>query len=59
MAADVGAMVHAGDPVIVVEAMKTEIAVSAHASGTIHSLLVAPGAMVTPGQVIAFIRNAT
>jgi urea carboxylase len=59
LVADVGAPVRAGDPVIVIEAMKTEIAVAAHASGTIHSLLVAPGAMVAHGQVVAFIRNAS
>jgi urea carboxylase len=58
VAAEVGAKVRSGDPVVVVEAMKTEIAVTATAGGTIHSLLVAPGAVVAPGQVVAIIRES-
>ncbi len=58
IAADARADVREGDAVVVVEAMKTEIAVAATVSGTVHSVLVAPGATVMPGQVIAFIREA-
>jgi biotin carboxyl carrier protein len=44
--------------VVVVEAMKTEIVVSATAAGTVQSLLVAPGAAVMPCQVLAFVAES-
>jgi urea carboxylase len=53
----VGAAVRPGDPIVVVEAMKMEIAISAKSSGTIRELLVAPGTTVSPGQMIAFIQD--
>jgi urea carboxylase len=58
LSADVGVQVKAGDPVVIVEAMKTEIVVAASGPGTLRSFLVAPGATVMPGQVIAFIEDA-
>ncbi len=58
LAADIGVTVRAGDPVVIVEAMKTEIVVAASTAGTVRSFLVAPGATVMPGQVIAFIEDA-
>jgi urea carboxylase len=58
LSADVGVTVKAGDPVVIVEAMKTEIVVAASVPGTVRSLLVEPGATVMPGQVIAFIEDA-
>jgi urea carboxylase len=58
LATEVGASVRAGDPVVIVEAMKTEIVVAASAPGTVRSLFVAPGAAVVPGQVLAFVEEA-
>ncbi len=58
LATTVGATIRAGDPVVIVEAMKTEIAVATSSAGTVHSLLVAPGATVMPGQVLAFVEDA-
>jgi urea carboxylase len=56
--ADAGTRVKAGDPVVMVEAMKTEIAVSSGVTGTVRRVLVAPGAAVMPGQIVAFIEDA-
>jgi urea carboxylase len=52
-----GDAVRAGDALLIVEAMKTEIVVAATAAGTVRSLLVAPGATVTPGQIVAFVED--
>jgi urea carboxylase len=57
VATEVGAVIQTGDPVVVVEAMKTEIVVAATAAGTVQRLLVAPGATVMPGQVLAFVAE--
>ncbi len=54
---DVGVAVRPGDPLVIVESMKTEIAVAANLGGTVRRLLVAPGATVMPGQVVAFIEE--
>jgi urea carboxylase len=51
-----GAAVGPGTPIVMVEAMKMEIAVVASSPGTIERLLVSPGESVLPGQVVAFIR---
>jgi biotin carboxyl carrier protein len=45
--------------VVVVEAMKTEIVVAATAAGRVQSLLVAPGAPVMPGQILAFVEESS
>ena len=58
LVADVGAVVRAGDPLVIVEAMKTEIVVAASGAGVVRGLLVAPGAAVMPGQVLAFVEDA-
>jgi urea carboxylase len=55
---EVGAVVAAGTAVVVVEAMKTEIAVVASRGGTVESILVSPGTSVVAGQVVAFVRTA-
>jgi urea carboxylase len=52
-----GTAVRAGDALLIVEAMKTEIVVAATTAGTVRSFLVAPGATVTPGQIVAFIED--
>jgi urea carboxylase len=56
VAAGAGAVIAAGGTVVVVEAMKTEIAVVSGTAGTIERVLVSPGMSVTPGQVVAFVR---
>ncbi len=53
-----GVTVRTGDPLIIVEAMKTEIAVAASVGGIVRKLLVAPGSTVMPGQVVAFIEES-
>ncbi len=50
-----GADVAAGDPVVVLEAMKMETQVPAHRSGTLSEVLSAPGGVVTAGAVLAHI----
>ena len=54
-----GQPVQAGQKLIVLEAMKTEIAVTAGVSGTIEAIECKAGAMVSPGQQLALIREAT
>lgn len=50
-----GATVNSGETVLMVESMKMELEVKATAAGTIH-FLIAPGAHVSAGQVLAEIR---
>jgi len=57
IAANVGREIRAGDPVVIVEAMKTEIAITAGTGGTVCEILVHPGATVAAGQFVAFIRD--
>ncbi|MFJ5957452.1 biotin carboxylase N-terminal domain-containing protein [Paenarthrobacter sp. NPDC092416] len=51
-----GASVAVGDPLVVLEAMKMETQVSAHRTGTLSSILSAPGGVVTAGAVLAHIE---
>ena len=53
----VGATLRAGDPVVIVEAMKTEIVIAASRPGAVKSLLVTPGATVMPGQALAIVED--
>jgi acetyl-CoA/propionyl-CoA carboxylase biotin carboxyl carrier protein len=50
-----GAEVSAGDPLVVLEAMKMETQVTAHRGGTLSSVLSAAGGVVTAGAVLAHI----
>ncbi len=50
-----GAEVSAGDPVVVLEAMKMETQVSAHRDGTVIGLLAEAGGVVTARAVLALI----
>ncbi|VXC48729.1 Biotin carboxylase / Biotin carboxyl carrier protein [Arthrobacter sp. 9V] len=50
-----GTDVAAGDPLVVLEAMKMETQVPAHRSGTLSEVLSAPGGVVTAGAVLAHI----
>ncbi len=52
-----GDTVSAGDPVIVLEAMKMEMDVGAPVDGTVIEIAVNQGAHVTTGQVLALIRK--
>ncbi|MDU9406925.1 urea carboxylase [Pseudomonas sp. zfem001] len=47
-----GQHVEAGTPLLVVEAMKMELAVTAPVAGTVKSLRCAPGKAVTPGDAL-------
>ena len=51
-----GAAVEAGDPVIVLEAMKMENEIHATSSGVVHRLLVTPGQSVLRHEVLLEIR---
>ncbi len=51
-----GQRVHAGQKLMVLEAMKMEIAVASPAAGTIEALDCAPGALVSAGQRLVTLR---
>ena len=50
-----GAEVAAGDPVVVLEAMKMETQVTAHRAGTLDDVRVDAGGVVSAGTVLALI----
>jgi acetyl-CoA/propionyl-CoA carboxylase, biotin carboxylase, biotin carboxyl carrier protein len=52
-----GQQVAAGELVVVLEAMKMENPVTAHKSGTVAKLAVAPGDAVTQGTVLLEITD--
>ncbi len=56
LSVEAGQRVEEGDKVIVLDAMKTELVVSAASSGVIESLLVKRGMLVNAGQMLAIIR---
>jgi urea carboxylase len=51
----VGQTVAAGDPLVALEAMKTEIVVSAPRAGKVHDVLTATGRQVEPGSPLVVI----
>ncbi|MBQ1316497.1 MAG: acetyl-CoA carboxylase biotin carboxyl carrier protein subunit [Lachnospiraceae bacterium] len=53
IAADAGSTVKAGDPVVILEAMKMEVPVVAPQDGTIASINVAAGQSVEAGTLLA------
>jgi 3-methylcrotonyl-CoA carboxylase alpha subunit len=55
---EVGQKVAAGDPLVVLEAMKMETIVSADAAGQVKEVHVAAGAMIEPGQVLIVLAFA-
>jgi len=57
IAVEAGQQVQAGDRLVVLEAMKMEIAVSAPFAGTIERLNCAPGALVSAGQHLLTVRQ--
>ncbi len=54
----VGARVAAGDPLVVLEAMKMETIVGAEADAEVKEVHVAAGAMIEPGQVLVVLEFA-
>jgi acetyl-CoA/propionyl-CoA carboxylase biotin carboxyl carrier protein len=52
VAVEDGAIVEAGDLVVVLEAMKMEQPINAHQSGTIHDLAATIGDVVSSGAVL-------
>jgi acetyl-CoA/propionyl-CoA carboxylase biotin carboxyl carrier protein len=57
VAAKDGDVVAAGDPIVVLEAMKMEQPINAHRSGTVTGLTAEPGAVVTSGAVLCEIKD--
>ncbi len=53
---ETGQHVKAGDKLIVLEAMKMELAITAPSAGELIEMRCTPGAMVQPGQVLAVLR---
>ncbi len=53
-----GQTVKAGERVVILEAMKMEVAVSTPAAGVVRKVLCQPGALVTPGQTLAIVEVA-
>lgn len=58
IAAPAGTAVAEGDPVVVLQSMKTEIAATAEQAGTVESVLVSEGQEVEMGAVLATMRPA-
>jgi propionyl-CoA carboxylase alpha chain len=56
---EVGAAVTAGQPLLVLEAMKMEQTVAAPAAGVVAELRAKPGEQVAPGQVLAVVEANT
>ncbi len=56
IAVEPGQQVKAGDRIVVLEAMKMEVLVTAPCAGELIELRCVPGAMVQPGQVLAVVR---
>jgi acetyl-CoA/propionyl-CoA carboxylase biotin carboxyl carrier protein len=52
---DPGTEVSAGDPVVVLEAMKMETQIAAHRDGTVTGFRAAAGGVVAAGAVLALI----
>ena len=53
---EIGQTIKTGERLLVLEAMKMELAITAPTAGTLLELRCAPGAIVQPGQVLAVLR---
>ena len=51
-----GREVHPGEPLVILEAMKMEQTVRAHAEGIVDAVLVKPGQIVAPGETLVHLR---
>ena len=58
VAVEVGQPVQAGDKVVVLDAMKTELVVTATSRGTVEQIFSKPGALINAGQPLLLIRTA-
>ena len=58
LAVEIGAVVHEGQPLLVMEAMKMEHVIGAHTGGIVRGLAVAPGDTVFEDTPLAFIEEA-
>jgi propionyl-CoA carboxylase alpha chain len=54
---EAGREVRSGDPLVVLEAMKMEQTIRAHATGVVEAVLVEPGQVIAPGQTLIRIRG--
>jgi urea carboxylase len=57
VAAELGQRVHAGQRLVVLDAMKIELEIAAPVAGTVRELLCKPGQMVNAGQQLAILCN--
>ena len=55
---EAGQRVQAGDRLIVLEAMKTELVVTAPTGGVVREVVCKQGALVTPGQTLLILETA-
>ena len=53
----VGAEVHSGDTLLLLESMKMEIPVLAEGAGRVSAILVAPGTVVQEGDVLVELES--
>jgi propionyl-CoA carboxylase alpha chain len=51
-----GDEVHPGQPLVILEAMKMEQTIRAHAEGIVDAVLVKPGQVVAPGETLVHVR---
>jgi urea carboxylase len=58
VAAELGQRVHAGQRLVVLDAMKIELEIAAPVAGTVRELLCKPGQMVNAGQQLAILCNS-
>jgi urea carboxylase len=54
---EVGAVVEAGDQLVILESMKMEIAITASVAGTVINVLCAEGQLVAVGQNLVVIQS--
>ena len=50
------AVVEAGDTIAIIESMKMEISITAHAAGRVREIRAAPGRTVRSGDVVAVLE---